>query len=155
MDRTISKRRLVVWIERRLQNPVIRLLLRAGVPLPPFALIETSGRVTGQARQTPVLDGRHGHDFWIVAEHGRNAHYVLNLEADPRVRVLSRGRGHTGSATIVDDDDPYARARWMADTLGPLHRADALVTRITATTPLTIRVSLDDDSHAESSGHER
>jgi len=139
---TARKRRAVVWFERRFQNPVVRAALRAGVPLPMFALLQTTGRTSGQPRQTPVINGLVGDQFWIVAEHGRHAQYVKNLEADPRIRVKANGTWRTGTAQILDEDDPLARARWMADTLGWLHKADAAVTRVTATTPLTVRLDL-------------
>ena len=94
----------------------------------------------GQAE--PGYQRTGGDQFWIVAEHGRSAQYVRDLEADPRVRVRVGSRWRTGTARILDDD-ALARARWMSDSLGPLHKADALVARLTATTPLTIRLDLD------------
>lgn len=140
---TARKRAPVIWFERHVQNPPVRAALRADLPLPMFALLETRGRITGLARQNPVINGLVGDQFWIVAEHGRSAQYVRNLEADPRVRVRVGSRWRTGTARILDDDDALARARWMSDSLGPLHKADALVARLTATTPLTIRLDLD------------
>lgn len=89
------KRTLVIWFERHVQNPPIRAALRSGLPLPMFALLETTGRKTGMPRQNPVINGLDGDQFWIVAEHGRNAHYVRNLEADPRVRVKVGRRWRT------------------------------------------------------------
>jgi hypothetical protein len=74
------KRRLVVWFEKHLQNPPVRLALLAGLPLP-FALLETTGRTSGKRRRTPVIDGLVGDQLWIVAEHGRHAHYVCNPSA--------------------------------------------------------------------------
>jgi hypothetical protein len=37
--------------------------------------------------------------FWIVAEHGRRANYVRNIEANPRVRVRVGRRWHEGSGS--------------------------------------------------------
>ena len=37
------KRRLVVWFEKHLQNPPVRLALLAGLPLPPLALLARAG----------------------------------------------------------------------------------------------------------------
>jgi deazaflavin-dependent oxidoreductase (nitroreductase family) len=143
------KRRLVIAFEKYVQNPPIKAALRAGLPLPMFALLETTGRTSGGRRQTPVINGRHGAQFWIVAEHGRRAQYVRNLEADPHVRVKSGGKWYAGRAHLLDDDDPLARARWMAQTLGPLHKADSLAARLLGTQPLTIRIDLEprDKSH--------
>lgn len=137
------KRRAVLWFERHIQNPVVRRALDSGVPLPMFAMLETTGRKTGQTRQTPLINGVDGDTFWIVAEHGRRSAYVRNLEADPRVRVRIAGRWRTGTAHVLDNDDPIARARWMARTLGPWHKADGLATRLAGTEPLTVRVDLD------------
>lgn len=138
-----GKRKAVVWFERHCQNPLVRAALRAGLPLPMFALLETTGRSSGLPRQTPIINGLDATRFWIVAEHGRHAHYVRNIEAHPRVRVKARGRWRTGTAHILHDDDPHARARWMANSLGLLHKADAAVTTLIASAPLTIRVDLD------------
>jgi deazaflavin-dependent oxidoreductase (nitroreductase family) len=137
------KRRLVVWFEKYLENPPVRLALLAGLPLPPLALLETTGRRSGKRRRTPVIDGLVGDQFWIVAEHGRHAHYVRNLERDPHVRVKRRRRWRSGLASVLDHDDPLARARWLADTLGPLHRADPTVARLLGTDLLTIRIDLE------------
>jgi deazaflavin-dependent oxidoreductase (nitroreductase family) len=137
------KRRLVVAFEKYLQTPPVKAALRAGLPLPMFALLETTGRTSGRRRHTPVINGRHGGRFWIVAEHGRRAQYVRNLEADPNVRVKSGGRWYAGRAHILDDDDPLVRARWMADTPGPWHKADSFAARLLGTQPLTIRIYLE------------
>jgi deazaflavin-dependent oxidoreductase (nitroreductase family) len=96
------KRRLVVWFEKHLQNPPVRLALLAGLPLPPLALLETTGRSSGNPRRTPLIDGLVGDQFWIVAEHGRHAHYVRNLKGDPRVRVQRRRRWHRGLVRVLD-----------------------------------------------------
>ena len=56
-------------------------------------------------RGTAALHGK----LWIVAEHGRHAAYVQNIEANPRVRVLVAGRRRSGSAHLVQDDDPRQR----------------------------------------------
>jgi hypothetical protein len=43
------KRRLVVWFEKHLQNPPVRLALLGGLPLPLFALLETTGAAAASA----------------------------------------------------------------------------------------------------------
>jgi len=40
------------------------------VPPPGDALLETTGRRTGQPRRTPVCDGLDGDTFWLVAQRG-------------------------------------------------------------------------------------
>jgi deazaflavin-dependent oxidoreductase (nitroreductase family) len=79
--------------------------------LPTHAMLETRGRRSGLARRTPVVAMLRGDTFWLVAENGRRAGYVRNLEADPRVRVKVRGRWRSGTARVLPDDDPRARLR--------------------------------------------
>ena len=71
---------------------LIRFALRGGFAPRAFALLETTGRRTGLARQTPVGNGLDGDTFWLVAAHGAQADYVRNLQAEPRVRVKAGGR---------------------------------------------------------------
>src|SRR4051812_12836884 len=74
MDR---KRRLVTRLQVKLLNPPIRALAARGLA-PGVALLETTGRTSGEPRVTPVSYGlERGTDtFWIVAEMGRKAAYV-------------------------------------------------------------------------------
>ena len=95
-------------------NPLDRLAFALRLPPPGDALLETMGRRTGRRRVTPVCDCLEGDTFWIVAQRGRNADYVRNIEADPRVRVkgsLSRGGWRSGTAHILEEDDAEERLR--------------------------------------------
>jgi deazaflavin-dependent oxidoreductase (nitroreductase family) len=98
-------------------------------------LLETTGRVSGQPRQTPIGGARVGDEFWLVSEHGRQSQYVRNILADARVRVRLDGEWHTGTATLLDEDD--ARAR-----LETLPKANSAAVRALGTDLLTIRVAL-------------
>ena len=109
---------------------------RAGVPLPGIAILETTGRRSGVPRRTPVGKAVDGDTLWIVAEHGRRAAYVRNIEADPRVRVKLGRRWRSGRARTLPDDDPIARQRTMP-------RSNALVVRLMGSDLLTVRVDLD------------
>ena len=122
----------------RLLNPVMRRALEAGLVPRGWALLETTGRTSGEPRRVPVGDGLRGRHFWIVAEHGRHANYVRNIERDPRVRVNVRRRWRTGTAHLLPDDDPRARLRRLKR---PLNDA-ALV--LMASEMLVIRIDLDD-----------
>lgn len=137
----MDKVRVVRFIQGKLLNPVVRAVVRR-VPVPGWALLETTGRKSGLARTTPVGDGLDGSTFWIVAEHGRRAAYVRNLEADPRVRVRVRGRWRTGTAHVVPDDDPRERQRILGRRLAA--RINALLVRGWGTDLLTVRIDLDD-----------
>lgn len=107
-DRT--KRRVLVPLQRYVLNPPVKLVTFLGL-LPGYVLIETVGRKTGRARRTVVGAHREDDTLWIVAEQGRHAGYVRNLEAHPRVRVRLRGRWREGTAHVVEDDDPRARLK--------------------------------------------
>src|SRR3982751_2365366 len=111
MDATALKRRASKFASVRLLNPVMVRLLEAGLVPRGWALLETTGRTSGEPRRVPVGDGLRGRQFWIVAEHGRHAHYGRNIERAPRVRVNVRRRWRTGTAHILPDDDPRERLR--------------------------------------------
>ena len=129
----MDKRRVATALARRVVNPVMKPI--AGF-IPGWSLLETTGRRSGQARRTPVGDGLRGDVFWIVAEHGRGADYVRNIEVNPRVRIRVRGRWRTGTARVLSDDDARARQRH-------LQPINAALVRIMGTELLTIRVDLD------------
>jgi deazaflavin-dependent oxidoreductase (nitroreductase family) len=137
----MDKFRVVTFVQGRVFNPVVKATLRRA-RVPGWALLETTGRKTGLARTTPVGDGLEGSTFWIVAEHGRRAAYVRNLEADSRVRVRVRGRWRSGIAHVLPDDDPRERQRLLSRRLTA--RVNAVLVRSWGTDLLTVRIDLDD-----------
>ncbi len=142
-----AKRWVVRTFQRLVINPVVRVLLAIGVVPLGICLLETTGRVSGQPRRTPVGEGRVGRTCWIVAEHGAAAGYVRNIEADPRVRIRLRTGSrlrptwHDGTATVLYDDDPYARQRRIC-RWHPLRAYNAAVVRAMGTDLVTVRVDL-------------
>jgi len=136
MDRA-RKRQVSKLLSVRLLNPVMRPLLEAGVVPRGWALLETTGRRSGLPRRVPVGDGLRGSVFWIVAEHGRHADYVRNLERDPRVRVKVGRRWRSGTARVLPDDDPRERLRRLRR---PLNDAGL---RAMASEMLVVRIDLD------------
>ena len=138
MDRAARKRQVSKFASVRLLNPVMRRLLEAGLAPRGWALLETTGRRSGEPRRVPVGDGLRGAHFWIVAEHGRHADYVRNIEHDPRVRVKVGRRWYAGTARLLPDDDPRARLRTLRRPLN-----DAAL-RAMASEMLVVRVDLDD-----------
>jgi deazaflavin-dependent oxidoreductase (nitroreductase family) len=102
------KATLVTTAQKWTVNPLFRLLTRLGVA-PGYAVLETIGRKTELARRVPVANGTVDDEFWIVAEQGRRAAWVLNVEANPRVRILTGRRWRTGTAELLPDDDSAAR----------------------------------------------
>lgn len=129
------KRRLVVPLQRYLLNPPMKVLVHAGL-VPGHALIETTGRNTGRRRRTVVGIRRDHEDVWIVAEQGRNAGYVRNLEADPRVRLRLGRRWQPGTARVVENDDAHARLRSFG------RKAHERAVRGFGTNLLSVRVAL-------------
>lgn len=123
------KHRIVTTFQRRIGNPVLSRL--------PFqTLLETTGRVSGLPRRTPVGGRRVGDAFWFVSEFGDRSQYVRNLRADPRVRVRLNGTWHTGTAHPLPEDDPRAR-------LKSLPRYNSAAVRALGNNLLTVRVDLD------------
>jgi deazaflavin-dependent oxidoreductase (nitroreductase family) len=140
------KHRIVHLLQKYLFNPPLRLLFWVGLAPPGYAIIETVGRKTGQPRRTPVGDGRVGDEFWIVAEHGRRAGYVRNLQANPRVRVRVREGlrmpWRTGTAEVLPEDDARERQRWLVSRRRGA-TLNAAAVRALGTDLLTIRIDLD------------
>lgn len=133
------QRRLQHRLEKSLFNPAFRAALRLGIAPRAFALLETSGRRSGRRRQTPVGNGLDGDVFWLVSEHSRKGDYVKNLCQDPRVRVKVGRRWHTGTATVIDEDDAHARRR-IDEVNGLVGRVDGVIFRASASTPVTVRI---------------
>ncbi|MGK8509173.1 nitroreductase/quinone reductase family protein [Nocardia asiatica] len=122
--------RVVTAFQRAVGNPILRRL-------PGQTLLETTGRVSGQPRITPIGGRKIGQEFWLVSEFGERSQYVRNIKVDNRVRLRLRGRWHTGTAHLLPDDDPRAR-------LAALPRANSAAVRVVGTDLLTLRIDLDD-----------
>lgn len=138
----MNKRRLASALAKYVVNPPVRLLYRLGIPTPGTVILETTGRKSGRPRRTPVTNGLDGETFWIVAEHGRRAGYVRNVEANPRVRIKIGRRWRAGTAHLLPDDDPRERLT----TIGRTRRRSRMNTatvRLLQTDLLTLRVDLD------------
>jgi deazaflavin-dependent oxidoreductase (nitroreductase family) len=126
-------------------NRLDKLAFALRIKPPGDALLETTGRRTGRPRVTPVCDGTEGDTFWIVAQHGRSADYVRNIEANPRVRVkgsLSRTGWRSGTAHVLDDDDPAERVRILSRG-NRWRRLCLQASGAIATNPLSVRIDLD------------
>jgi deazaflavin-dependent oxidoreductase (nitroreductase family) len=129
-DRT---RKLVTPFQRHIANPIGR---RVGRLMNSQAVLETIGRKSGLPRPTPIGGRRVGSSYWLVSEFGRKSQYVQNILVNPNVRLQIRGIWHTGTAVVVDDDDPKDRLRqlpWLNSAL----------VRLVGSELLTIRVDLD------------
>jgi deazaflavin-dependent oxidoreductase (nitroreductase family) len=111
-DDADRKRKRVRTFQRYLLNPPVKLVTWAGLA-PGYVLVETTGRRSGKRRRNVVgmhfEDGAGGRTGWVVAEHGRHAGYVSNLEAHPDVRVRVARHWRAAHAEVVDADDPQTR----------------------------------------------
>jgi deazaflavin-dependent oxidoreductase (nitroreductase family) len=134
-DRTTKYRFLRVLLQGG--NGLLRWELHRRMAPKAFALLETTGRRTGLPRHTPVGNGLAGDTFWLIAAHGRQADFVRNIVAEPRVRVLVNRGWRSGVAVLMPGDDTQARSRELPS------QADAAIGRLLATTPMTIRIDLD------------
>jgi deazaflavin-dependent oxidoreductase (nitroreductase family) len=124
--------RVTKTFQKHVLNPLVKALVRRGL-VRGWAIVETRGRKTGARRETPVGNGLEGDTFWVVAEFGRRAAYVRNIEADPRVRICVRGMWRDGTAHLLPGDDARARLRGV----------NGLAVRAVGTDLLTIRIDLD------------
>jgi deazaflavin-dependent oxidoreductase (nitroreductase family) len=140
-------RRLIHVLQKYVLNPPNKLLFALGIAPPGRALLETTGRKTGKPRRTPVGDGRVGGQFWIVAEQGMHAGYVLNIAQNPRVRLKVRDGIHavwrSGTAHLLPEDDPRERQRWLA-RVRTSTKSNAAIVRLLGTELLTVRIDLED-----------
>jgi deazaflavin-dependent oxidoreductase (nitroreductase family) len=131
----MDKRRISKALAKYGLNPVVKPAVKLGL-VRGWAVLETVGRTSGLPRETPVGNGLRGDTFWLVAEHGRSASYVKNIEANPRVRVNVRRRWRSGTAHLLPDGDPRERQR-------SLPKLNSLAVRTMGTDLLTIRIDLD------------
>lgn len=142
----MDKRRVSTLASTKLLNPLVRAAARTGLPLPVVVLLETTGRRSGRPRRVPVGRALVGDTLWVVAEHGRKASYVRNIEANPRVRVRVGRHWRTGSAHVLPDDDWRARQRRMPNAV------NSAMVRLVGTEHVTVRVDLDPSSGSRTAG---
>jgi deazaflavin-dependent oxidoreductase (nitroreductase family) len=112
-DDVARRRRRTVRLQRYAVNPPMKLAVMLGLARH-HMLVETRGRTTGKRRRTVVGYHREDDVVWVVAEQGRHAGYVRNLQTTPQVRLRLKGRWVAASARAVDDDDAQARLRSFA-----------------------------------------
>ena len=137
------KYRTLRLIQHFVVDPPVRLVWRLGLSPPGDAQLETVGRHTGQPRRTQICNGLVGDTFWLIAQNGRRDDYVLNIRANPRVRVRtgSRSSWRTGTAHLLDSDDPRERRRLLGKGDG-WRRLCLSASHAMSSEPMTIRIDL-------------
>jgi deazaflavin-dependent oxidoreductase (nitroreductase family) len=143
---SVDKRRISTSVATRVVNPLVSWAVRHDLAPRSYAILETTGRRSGLARRTPVGHVVDDDTVWIVAEHGPRAGYVRNIRSNPRVRIKLRDGWRSGTARILDEDDPRARLRRMG------LRLNALVVRLMGTDLLSVRIDLDPPTPAARTG---
>lgn len=129
-NRRRRSRHRVFW---RIVNPPTRPL--AGI-VPWWVLLQTTGRLTGQPRTTPLARGPvDGNSVWLASVHGRHAQWVRNLEANPEVRIRLRRRWRRARAAIVEYDEATVRRFNLYARTGP---------RTLGIEPVLVRIDLAD-----------
>ena len=98
-----------------LLNPLLKLMLRVGVPLGPNALVTITGRTSGVPRTTPIavidVDGHR----WIWSPWGE-VHWVRNLRAAGAATIEVHGQTERVRATELD---PAQRLAFFRDVMLP------------------------------------
>jgi deazaflavin-dependent oxidoreductase (nitroreductase family) len=130
-------RRVSTFLSAKLLNPLVRTAADAGLPLPGVVVLETTGRRSGEPRRIGVGKALEGDTLWIVAEHGRRAAYVRNIEANPRVRVRIGRSWRPGTAHVLAGDD------WRRRQAQIPNRLNSAVVRLMSSDPVTVRIDLD------------
>jgi deazaflavin-dependent oxidoreductase (nitroreductase family) len=69
---------------------------------PAFLHLMTTGRRTGIPREIEIWFTRNGDRYYLVAETGERAQWVMNLRHDPRVRWRVGRTAFDGRARVVD-----------------------------------------------------
>jgi deazaflavin-dependent oxidoreductase (nitroreductase family) len=83
-------------------------------------ILWTTGRKSGKERATPLIYGRHGDDYLVVASKGgtpENPDWYLNLDANPEVDIQVRGdrmHGRARTATPAEKAElwPIMTKEW-------------------------------------------
>ena len=81
-------------------------------------ILTTRGRRSGKARSTPLIYGRHGDDYVVVASRGgsdRHPAWYWNLEAEPEVEVQVKGERFPARARLAGPAEKPALWRLMTD----------------------------------------
>jgi deazaflavin-dependent oxidoreductase (nitroreductase family) len=83
----------------------------------PTLILTTTGRKSGRRNSTPLIYGRHGDDYLVVASRGgadQSPAWYLNLQAHPEVEVQVLGDKFPARARTATAEEKPALWRQMA-----------------------------------------
>lgn len=82
---------------------LVTRLLGLGVPMGPLRILETTGRISGRPRTTPVVLTNHQGERWLVSPFG-DTDWVRNVRTQPNVHLVRlRGRQHVHLSEVDPD----------------------------------------------------
>lgn len=88
----------------------------------PCLLLTTTGRKSGEARTTPLIYGRDGDDYVVIASQGgRPVHpdWYLNLSAEPNIELQVAADIFTATARTAGAEDRARLWAMMAEIYPP------------------------------------
>jgi deazaflavin-dependent oxidoreductase (nitroreductase family) len=93
------------WFTKRVFNPLVALLSKAGLSVAGSRVLEVKGRKSGEWRQTPVnpltLDGQR----YLVSPRG-HTQWVRNIRVSGRGRLRGRDTEEFSVTEVADDEKP-------------------------------------------------
>src|SRR5215813_539398 len=69
-----------------------------------FLYLTTTGRRTGQPREIEIWFTERAGNYYVIAEHRQQAHWVQNVQAQPHVHVRLGDQSFGATARVVDDE---------------------------------------------------
>ena len=69
---------------------------------PKFLYLTTTGRLSGQSREIEIWFTQQGENFYVISYLYERAHWVRNIQRDPRVRVRVGERQFEARARILN-----------------------------------------------------
>jgi deazaflavin-dependent oxidoreductase (nitroreductase family) len=106
--------------------------LGGGEGLVPTLLLTTIGRKSGKSLTLPLIFGRAGEDYVVVASKGgapTHPGWYLNLEATPRVEVQVKGEKFTAQAHTANASERAALWPKMVQIYAPYQQYQAKTPR--------------------------
>ena len=117
-----------------------------GVPEIPTLLLQTTGRKSGDSKISPLIYGKDGKSFIIVASKGgapKDPAWFLNLSDQPDVRFQVADKKYRGVARIVSGAERDRLFRMMAKIYPPYDDYQAKTAREIPVVALEPREDID------------